>query len=191
MANDDQALITELTKPDLAVPKLIKNWQGVGGGPVKTPMTPQEIQMMAMFMCPIDEIAAFYEFTQRQLYRRFAQEPELRMAFDQGRAAGRRMIRRKQFLRGVVDGDVAMLKWLGMNVLGQSTRHAIKSDNLDQVEMDDAVDAEFEEVFEKTKTMIKAIEDGNDGGEGGEVGTAPLGDVEGQGQGSEGDPPGS
>jgi len=78
-----------------------------------------------------------------------------------------------------------------MNVLGQSTRHAIKSDNLDQVEMDDAVDAEFEEVFEKTKTMIKAIEDGNDGGEGGEVGTAPLGDVEGQGQGSEGDPPGS
>lgn len=139
--------------------KVLKHWpnhgQGKGGGPKKAEMTEKEVQLMAMFMCPVIEIAAFYDFTERQLYRRFAQQPELRAAFDRGRAAGKRAIRLKQFKVAVEDGDVSMLRWLGQNLLGQSNKHTMMAEDLNPASMDDAVDGEFTELFAEIEEELK------------------------------------
>ncbi len=140
--------------PDIA--GTVKNWQGHGGHPPKAEMNVNEIKLMAMLMCPVADIAAFYEFSERQLYRRFAKEPALRLAFDSGRAQGRRMIRHKQFKVAVEDGDPGMLKWLGQNILGQSNRHTIVSEDLNLAHMDDALDVEFKEIFDSVDEKLKA-----------------------------------
>ncbi len=153
MADNDQEIPVE---EPLSVADTLKSWQGVGGGPVPVSITPNEVQMMAMFMCPIADISAFFNISDRQLYRRFASEPILREAFSRGRAMGRRMIRRKQFEVAVKGGDVNMLKWLGQNVLGQSSRKSFISDELNPADMDDALDVEFEEIFEGVDEKLEA-----------------------------------
>ncbi len=154
--------------------------QGVGGGPKPVAIGETEVRLMAMIMCPVGDIAAFYGFSERQLYRRFAQSPELRTAFAQGRAQGRRMLRQKQFTVAIKEGDVQMLKWLGQNVLGQSSRHSIKSDDLKAQEMDGAIDVEFEEVFDALDEQLRA--DGFEIPEIGDAGNVVLEPDDGQGQ---------
>lgn len=134
----------------------IKSWQGVGGGPKAVEMSENEVKLMAMFMCPVAEIAMFYGFSERQLYRRFAGEPKLRLAFDMGRAAGKRALRLKQFTVAVTDGDVSMLRWLGQNILGQSNKHTMTVDELNPVALEDALDVEFKEIFEEIEAELKA-----------------------------------
>lgn len=178
MADDD--LLNAMKEEDgLLVASAAAPGIGSGGGPLKVTITENEVLIMALFMCPISDIASFYNFSERQLYRRFAQYPELRSAFTRGRAQGRRMIRRKQFLVAM-GGDPQMLKWLGMNVLGQSARHAVKVDDIKQHEMDSAIDVEFEEVFDKLDEELRA--DGYEIPEVGDVGDAVLAPDEGQGQ---------
>ncbi len=180
MADED-----DLTKAmdEANIPAVLKSFQGHGGGPVKIEISETEVKMMAMFMCPLFEIASFYNLSERQLYRRFVQEPELRTAFQMGRAQGRRMLRRKQFLVAVA-GDVAMLKWLGQNVLGQSAKVSIMADNLNPAEMDDAIDAEFEEIYE---AVDEELQTNGHGGEDQQAGNALHGTVEGPGQNTAGD----
>lgn len=115
---------------------------------------------MAMIMCTISDIAAFYNFSERQLYRRFASDPELKAAFKAGRAQGRRMIRQKQFTVAVTDGDASMLKWLGMNFLGQSNKHAVFAEDLNAAELEEVIDADFEELFDEIDEQLVA--DGHD-----------------------------
>lgn len=134
----------------------IKSWQGVGGGPVPVKMTTNEVQLMAMVMCPVADIAAFYGIKERQLYRRMAAKPELRMAFEQGRAHGRRILRQKQFQVAAITGDVQMLKWLGQNVLGQSAKHSVVTDDLNDGDIADAVEAEYHEVFDDIDVELAA-----------------------------------
>ncbi len=121
-----------------------------------TEITPNEVRLMSMIMCTISEIAAFYELSERQLYRRFAKDVALKKAFVAGRAQGRRMIRQKQFSLAVDDGDSSMLKWLGMNLLGQSAHHAVAAADLNTVMLDDAIDGEFEEILDTIDAEIEA-----------------------------------
>lgn len=148
----------EKENPLPSVPAVIKSWKGVGGGPVAVEIDPNEVQLMAMYFSPVEEIAMFYDISIRQFYRRLAQEPALRSAFNKGRASGKRAVRRKQFTVAVTQGDASMLRWLGQNVLGQSSKHVTMVDDLNKGEMREAQDVEFTEVLEAVNQQL--IEEG-------------------------------
>lgn len=61
------------------------------------------------------EIAAALMVSERTLYR----DTRIRRMIKTGRNAGLAMIRKKQFEKGVIDGDREMLKHLGRVYLGQ------------------------------------------------------------------------
>ncbi len=87
------------------------------GGPVPVEIRLSEVSNMAMTMCTIPEIASFYDMSERQFYRRMAQQPEIRLAFRKGRDQGLRTFRQWQFDSGK-EGSDAMRVWLGKQYLG-------------------------------------------------------------------------
>ncbi len=137
-----------------------------GYGPTPKDIDIKEVQSMAMYMCTVEETAAAFDLTERQFYRRMVQAPEIRAAFVRGRQEGRRGIKRKQYLRAVNDGDVQMLKWIGQNNLGQSSRHTRIIENLNPREMKDALDIDFDEIMEEIERDVG--EDASSDNEGGD-----------------------
>jgi len=130
-----------------------KTFQAITG-PKPKAIDPEHVKFMAMFMCTPEEIAMFYEFSERQLYRRLAKDPELRDAFHRGRAMGRRLLKKAQWDLAMA-GDAGMLRWLGQNILGQSSRVTAVAEDLNPGKLDDALDVEFTEIFEEIDAEIK------------------------------------
>jgi AcrR family transcriptional regulator len=71
------------------------------------------IRGLAMQGGTVEEIAAHVGVSAATLYRRYAR------IIEAGRMLRNTSIRRKQFIKAVVDGDSAMLIWLGRQWLGQ------------------------------------------------------------------------
>lgn len=140
-------------KPGKAIAKIIAGKTNPAHRPAKV-LNAVEVQLMSMYFCTIEEIALAYQMTERQLYRRMAQDPSLRIAFQAGRAAGRRSLKRKQFQVAVNEGSEMMLKWLGQNELGQASNAARQTPGMDEEQMDDALDVEFEEIYGDVEEVL-------------------------------------
>lgn len=76
---------------------------------------PRQVEKLAALGCTMDEIASVVGCTKRTLERRFVAE------IDKGRQSVKTRIRRWQ-LRAARGGNVAMLIWLGKQLLGQSDK---------------------------------------------------------------------
>ena len=75
-----------------------------------------QIRLLASYGCTNEEIAHVARVSVRTLYRRF------KAPIDDGRIDLCISIRRLQYLKAV-DGNVAMLIWLGKQYLGQRDKH--------------------------------------------------------------------
>ena len=79
------------------------------------------VRKLASIQCTDEEIAAGIGCSQDTLARGRKREPELDAAILEGRANGRMSLRRAQY-RKAMEGNPAMLIWLGKQVLGQRER---------------------------------------------------------------------
>ena len=76
------------------------------------------VRKLAGIQCTDEEIAAGLGCSQDTLARGRKREPDLDAAILEGRANGRMSLRRAQY-RKAMEGNPAMLIWLGKQVLGQ------------------------------------------------------------------------
>jgi hypothetical protein len=76
------------------------------------------IEKLAALQCTYEEMAGFFGVDKTTISRRFA------TVIEQARQGGRCSLRRKQWL-ACRAGNVSMLKWLGMQWLGQSERQNV------------------------------------------------------------------
>ena len=79
------------------------------------------VRKLASIQCTDEEIAAGLGCSQDTLARGRKREPDLDAAILEGRAKGRMSLRRAQY-RKAMEGNPAMLIWLGKQVLGQRER---------------------------------------------------------------------
>ena len=88
------------------------------------------VRKLASIQCTDEEIAAGIGCSQDTLARGRKREPDLDAAILEGRASGRMSLRRAQY-RKAMDGNPAMLIWLGKQVLGQ--RERVDLENMDEM----------------------------------------------------------
>ena len=93
------------------------------------------VRKLASIQCTDEEIAAGIGCSQDTLARGRKREPDLDAAILEGRANGRMSLRRAQYQKAM-DGNPAMLIWLGKQVLGQRER----ADLEDMDEMPEAIE---------------------------------------------------
>ena len=79
------------------------------------------IQGFASLNATKQEVAAFFGVSESTVDHRFHTEPELREAWEKGRATGKLSLRRKQTELAQA-GNVTMLIWLGKQLLGQKDK---------------------------------------------------------------------
>lgn len=90
---------------------------GEGGRPEKL-IDVAVAKRAASIGCTIEEIAAVLGVSQRHLYDRLNEDPELKRAIGEARETGRTTLRRLQWQRANAGSDT-MLIWLGKQLLGQ------------------------------------------------------------------------
>ena len=88
------------------------------------------VRKLASIQCTDEEIAAGLGCSQDTLARGRKREPDLDAAILEGRANGRMSLRRAQY-RKAMEGNPAMLIWLGKQVLGQ--RERVDLENMDEM----------------------------------------------------------
>ena len=71
------------------------------------------IEKLAMIMCSYEEIAMIMDTTVAALKKRYSD------IIEKGRSEGKKGLRRKQYEKAVMDGDVRMLIFLGKVYLDQ------------------------------------------------------------------------
>jgi hypothetical protein len=71
------------------------------------------IEKLAMIMCSYEEIAMILDTTVPALKKRYSD------IIEKGRSEGKKGLRRKQYEKAVMDGDVRMLIFLGKVYLDQ------------------------------------------------------------------------
>ena len=79
----------------------------------KTKLDITLIEKLAMIMCSYEEIAMIMDTTVADLKKRYAD------IIEKGRSEGKKGLRRKQYEKAVMDGDVRMLIFLGKVYLDQ------------------------------------------------------------------------
>lgn len=86
-------------------------------------LNPEELRRLAVLHCTQQEVAAYFCVSLSHVEKRLHDEPEMRLAWDEGRALGAISLRRQQTALAE-KGNATMLIWLGKQLLGQR-------DNLD------------------------------------------------------------
>lgn len=92
--------------------------QGEGGGRPKIEFNAEELRRLSVLHCTQSEIAAFFGVSLSCVEKRLATEPQMKAAWDGGRALGLISLRRQQ-TRLAEKGNATMLIWLGKQLLGQ------------------------------------------------------------------------
>jgi hypothetical protein len=88
-----------------------------GRGRPRSPIDPVELEKLAGLNCTIEEIAAWFNCSEKTIDRYF-NTPKGRDAINRGRAKGRISVRREQF-KLLQSGNATMGIWLGKQLLGQ------------------------------------------------------------------------
>src|SRR6185437_3724969 len=99
---------------------------GEGGRP-PTPIDIDLLRRCAGIGCTMQELSTVLGVPRRTLYDRMEQDPNIKVALDEGRAQGRVTVRRWQW-KAAEEGNVTMLIWLGKQLLGQRDRPVIGGD---------------------------------------------------------------
>lgn len=79
------------------------------------------ITTLSALNCTLQEVAAFFGAAESTVEHRFRSEPDLKAAWEKGRATGKLSLRRKQTELANA-GNVTMLIWLGKQLLGQKDK---------------------------------------------------------------------
>lgn len=81
----------------------------------------EQVLKLAMIQCTMNEMAAVLNCSVDTLERRFAD------VIQKGRDSGKMSLKRKQW-ETAMNGNVAMLIWLGKNMLGQTDKKEFTAD---------------------------------------------------------------
>ena len=83
----------------------------------------EQVEKLASLYCTLEEIGNFFGVNKSTISRRFATD------IAKGRSRGRISIRRAQFEAAVNNKNSALLIWLGKQILGQTEKIEIDSEN--------------------------------------------------------------
>lgn len=117
----------------------------------KTVIDPIALGKLAELGCTVQEVAAYFRCQPKYIEERIAKEP-LRTVWETGFARVKISIRRAQ-LQAAYSGDRTMLKFLGMNILGQSEKgeQEVKQESKWVVELPPPMSAEaWKKAFDPT-----------------------------------------
>jgi len=91
-------------------PKSLFNWK--------------EMEFLCSIGCTLDEIAGFFQCSKTTIQERIKEEYDGKTftEYYEGFSQGIKVSLRRKQLAVALDGDVAMLKWLGVNILGQKNK---------------------------------------------------------------------
>lgn len=83
----------------------------------------EEFDKLCAIQCTLKEIAAWFNISEDSIERICIREKRVKFAdyFDQKRSKGKIPLRRRQY-QAAMDGNTAMLIWLGKQYLGQSEK---------------------------------------------------------------------
>ena len=101
-----------------------------GGRPRSIPDTPENrerLEGLGRLHATIEEVATFFDCGSGAVHASFKMDPELRHAYETGKANGKESLRRKQ-LEVALDGNPALLIWLGKAILGQREDITVNAD---------------------------------------------------------------
>ncbi len=98
------------------------------GRPLKPPVDYETVDKLCAIQCTGAEIASFLGMHYDTLQYKVRQDHGIHFSeyIEQKRAGGKASLRRKQWLKGVDEGNVTMLIWLGKQYLGQSDMNTLK-----------------------------------------------------------------
>lgn len=116
--------------------KAKKGRQGEGGG--RPPHQPTEssrndVRTLAKYGAAHATIAAAFKICLNTLKTHYSEELEI------GRAQGDVVLLETQFMRATRDGDVGMLRWLGIQRLGQRSEVKVESENTGRDQLAEAL----------------------------------------------------
>jgi hypothetical protein len=108
----------------------------------------------------IEEVAAFFRVDASTVHSSFKSDPELRVSYETGKSTGKESLRRAQ-LNAALNGNPALLIWLGKAILGQREDVTINVDakyvvgiRREMFESDDEFEREYIDVSpEKPKKL--------------------------------------
>jgi hypothetical protein len=102
------------------------------------------VKKLAGMFCTQSEIASILGISEATFYK----YPEFKEAYYLGMDTGKVSLRRAQFEVGVNNQNVNMLKWLGIQYLGQSDKQEVNNNGVVEINITDSV-IEAEEVKEE------------------------------------------
>lgn len=89
-------------------------------------LDPSQCEEMASWDCTLEEIARGLGVSISTLDRRRKEDSEFDEAIARGRARIRMTLRKAQLKSAIKEGNPSMLKWMGIQMLGQTDKHDIK-----------------------------------------------------------------
>jgi len=99
-------------------------------GRPKIEIDPAEVEKLAAFGCPNEEIGTLLGCSENTIRRRFGEQTA------KGRASLKKSLRRKQ-VEVALSGNATMLIWTGKNLLGQSDKNEVGTITLDVSQLND------------------------------------------------------
>lgn len=88
------------------------------------PISTELLYRLAAIQCTQKEMAAVVGLSEGQLSKRLKADQRLKKAIEMGQEYGKTALRRKQF-QVAMSGNVAMLIWLGKQMLGQADKQEL------------------------------------------------------------------
>jgi len=102
------------------------------GGRPKAEINLDQVKTLSGLNCTEPEIAAVLGVSYSTWKRHIKQNPEIAEMVAQGRLSGNASLRRTQWQKAM-DGNVAMLIWLGKNRLGQADKQEVEQTQIERL----------------------------------------------------------
>lgn len=88
-------------------------------------VNPEALEKLSELCCTLDEAALFFNMPRQTLSYRMERNRELREAWERGQGRGKLALRRAQW-QAAMNGNPAMMIWLGKQLLGQADKQETK-----------------------------------------------------------------
>lgn len=110
-----------------ALPQPPKATEKVKAGRPAVPIDADNLRKLARLLCTHEEIAAFFECSERTIIRKLQDNVELAEAYERGKAEGRMSLRRLQWrhAQGAGSSAVQMTIHMSKHHLGETERAAL------------------------------------------------------------------
>jgi hypothetical protein len=118
-----------------------------------------KVEQLAKLQCTDEEIAHFFGVSLSCIEKRKREEAGFREALDRGKAEGRISLRRAQ-MKAAIEGNAAILVWLGKQMLKQRDTHHIEATLKRSIE--DFTDEELAILAQQKQLAAPRDESGSD-----------------------------